>query len=306
MARSRNIKPSIMDNEHLAEFEPLSRLLFIYMWMLADREGRLEDRPKRIAAMALPYDRSADVDQMLDDLQSAGFLVRYQVGSSRYIQITSFTKHQSPHIKESASVIPAQGATTTAHGTSTNLGSDKHQTSTNLGSVEQSPRSPDSLIPDSLIPDCGERTEDSSGNPPQTGEPTPVSNAALPTMAGAVCTVLRAEGIGSVSPSHPRLASLLNQSAEVGLFSDAARIAKANGKATFAYVLGVVEGMLNDAKTLAAQPRASPDTYETPYQRSMRKTAEEFAPGIARKAPGQSVKTFENAGVSNVIAIRSR
>ena len=50
MARSRNIKPSIMANEELAELEPLSRLLFIYLWMLADKAGRLEDRPKRIAA----------------------------------------------------------------------------------------------------------------------------------------------------------------------------------------------------------------------------------------------------------------
>ena len=48
MARSRNIKPSIMANEELAELEPLSRLLFIYLWMLADKAGRLEDRPKRI------------------------------------------------------------------------------------------------------------------------------------------------------------------------------------------------------------------------------------------------------------------
>lgn len=145
MARSRNIKPSIMDNEELAELEPLSRLLFIYLWMLADREGRLEDRPKRIAAQALPYDRSADVDAMLDALQAGGFILRYRTGGVACIQIVAFEKHQNPHIRETASELPKSEAGTT-----------KARTEHNLGSVEASPRTPDSLlwIPDSLIPDC--------------------------------------------------------------------------------------------------------------------------------------------------------
>ena len=65
MARARNIKPAIMDNDDLAELAPLTRLLFVYLWMLADREGRLEDRPKRIAAQALPFDRNVDAGAML-------------------------------------------------------------------------------------------------------------------------------------------------------------------------------------------------------------------------------------------------
>lgn len=86
MARSRNIKPSIMENEELAELEPIARLLFIYLWMLADREGRLEDRPKRIAGRALPYDRDADVDNLLNQLAGAGFITRYMVGDQALIR----------------------------------------------------------------------------------------------------------------------------------------------------------------------------------------------------------------------------
>lgn len=144
MARSRNIKPSIMDNEELAELSALHRLLFIYLWMLADREGRLEDRPKRIAAQALPYDRTADVGAMLDDLQSAGFIVRYVANGMACIAITAFSKHQSPHVREAESELPSPESATTKE-------VPKH----NLGSAEASPRSPDSgfLIPDSLIPD---------------------------------------------------------------------------------------------------------------------------------------------------------
>lgn len=146
MARSRNIKPSIMDNEELAELEPLTRLLFVYLWMLADRCGRLEDRPKRIGAQALAYDRSADVNAMLDDLQRLGFILRYKAAGVACIQIVAFEKHQNPHVRESASELPAPEQGTT-----------KDKPKHNLGSAEPSPRSPDSgfLIPDSLIPECG-------------------------------------------------------------------------------------------------------------------------------------------------------
>ena len=48
MARARNIKPGFFDNETLGELPALTRLLFIGLWCLADREGRLQDRPKRI------------------------------------------------------------------------------------------------------------------------------------------------------------------------------------------------------------------------------------------------------------------
>lgn len=95
-----------MENEDLAELEPLTRLFFIYLWMLADREGRVEDRPKKLKAKALPYDINVDADVMLNDLQSGGFLVRYEADGGKYIQILTFSKHQKPHSNESQSVIP--------------------------------------------------------------------------------------------------------------------------------------------------------------------------------------------------------
>lgn len=144
MARSRNIKPSIMDNEDLAALEPLTRLLFVYLWMLADREGRLEDRPGRIAHQALGYDRTADVGAMLDDLQRAGFIVRYVAEGKACIQILQFSKHQAPHVREAASELPAPS--TTQEGA-------EH----NLGGAEPSPGSPDSGF---LIPDSGLRIEE--------------------------------------------------------------------------------------------------------------------------------------------------
>jgi len=105
MARSRNIKPGFFLNDELAECDPLARLLFAGLWCIADREGRLEDRPKRIKAEVLPYD-DCDIDQLLNQLAEHGFIIRYEIAGSQYIQIVNFLKHQNPHYKESESIIP--------------------------------------------------------------------------------------------------------------------------------------------------------------------------------------------------------
>ena len=104
--RSRNIKPGFFKNENLAELPPESRLLFIGLWCMADREGRLEDRPKRIKIELFAYDE-LDINNLLDLLQQEDFIKRYEINSKKYIQINNFTKHQMPHHKEVASEIPA-------------------------------------------------------------------------------------------------------------------------------------------------------------------------------------------------------
>lgn len=142
MARARNIKPGFFLNDALADCDPLARLLFAGLWCLADREGRLEDRPKRIKAETLPHD-NCDADALLEQLAAAGFILRYQGGGSRFIQVLNFNKHQNPHVKESPSSIPSPGL----HQTSTVQEQYKHEEGT-----EQTLLIPDSLnlIPDSL------------------------------------------------------------------------------------------------------------------------------------------------------------
>lgn len=164
MARSRNIKPSIMDNEDLASLEPLTRLLFIYLWMLADREGRLEDRPARIAKQALGYDRAADVGAMLDDLQRVGFIARYVADCKACIQILKFADHQTPHVREAASELPAPVTT-------------KDGAEHSLGCAESSPRSPDSGF---LIPDSGFLNADTSADAAPTRKKPKAQKTAIP------------------------------------------------------------------------------------------------------------------------------
>lgn len=105
MARSRNIKPGFFSNEDLVELDFATRLLFAGLWTIADRDGRLEDRPKKIKINVFPAD-DVDVVAMLDALTGAGFIQRYAVNGAAYIQITNWTKHQNPHHTEKASDIP--------------------------------------------------------------------------------------------------------------------------------------------------------------------------------------------------------
>lgn len=130
MARTRMLKPGFFTNDTLAALPPIARLLFAGLWGIADREGRLEDRPTRIKAEVLPYDR-ANVDELLAKLQSSGFVVRYEVEGERYIQIRNFARHQSPHVKEPTSTIPAPPCTGES-GSSTGQVSDSSGASPSL------------------------------------------------------------------------------------------------------------------------------------------------------------------------------
>lgn len=106
MARARNIKPGFFSNDLLAEIEPLGRLLFAGLWTIADREGRIEDRVKKIKAQVLPYD-DCDCDALLTALDIKGFILRYAIGNDRFIQIVKWDEHQNPHVKEAESTIQA-------------------------------------------------------------------------------------------------------------------------------------------------------------------------------------------------------
>ncbi len=107
MARSRNIKPGLFKNEILGIADPLYTLAFQGLWVLADREGRLEDRPLRIKAETFPYRETISMDALLDWLHANGFILRYQVGGKLLIQVLNFKKHQNPHKNETESDIPS-------------------------------------------------------------------------------------------------------------------------------------------------------------------------------------------------------
>jgi hypothetical protein len=107
MARIRSIKPTFFTNEDLAELSRDHRLCFIGLWTQADREGRLEDRPRRLKAALFPYDTDVNIDQLIAGLAEKGFVLRYDADGVPAIQIVHFLKHQRPKSDEHASVIAA-------------------------------------------------------------------------------------------------------------------------------------------------------------------------------------------------------
>jgi hypothetical protein len=146
MARARNIKPSIFKNELLGTMDPLITVLFISLWTLADKQGRLEDRPLRVRAETFPYRENIDINGYLTELERTGFIQRYSVSGQAIIQVVNFSKHQSPHNTEKDSVLPSfpEGD----HGVKVIT------VISPLDTVDLTKaKRPDSLIPDSLIPD---------------------------------------------------------------------------------------------------------------------------------------------------------
>ena len=101
MARTRSIKPGFFENEDLPECSALARLLFIALWQLADRDGYLPNRPKRIKGYAFRYE-NVETEPLLAELEKFGFIeyVTRESNGSSWIFIPTFTEHQSPHQNE--------------------------------------------------------------------------------------------------------------------------------------------------------------------------------------------------------------
>lgn len=126
MARIRTIKPSFFKNEELSGLSFAHRLCFIGLWGQADREGRLEDRPRRLKAEIFPYD-DVDVDALLSGLAEKGFVLRYDADGVPAIQVAHFLKHQRPKSDEAHSEIrpPPFGAVPLGDETAPRIGKER-------------------------------------------------------------------------------------------------------------------------------------------------------------------------------------
>jgi hypothetical protein len=112
MPRSRELKYGFFTDEEIARLTPWARLLFEGLWCLADRDGRLEDRPARIHALVFPYDHQLDIDALLREIAEAkgDFIQRYEVDGKNYIQIRTLNKNQHFHPKEKSAGYPTPPA----------------------------------------------------------------------------------------------------------------------------------------------------------------------------------------------------
>jgi len=112
MPRIRYLKPEFFTDEDLAELPFQTRLFFEGLWCHADKEGRLEYRPRYLKAMIFPYD-DVDVEKEIEILAKAkgsgkSFIRLYYTPEGLpLIQIVNWAKHQRPHHTEKDSVLPA-------------------------------------------------------------------------------------------------------------------------------------------------------------------------------------------------------
>lgn len=118
MARARLIHPEFSRHEGLAELAPVHRLLFALLPTIADREGLLEDRPRRIKADLFPYDTDlgADVDAGLAELARIGCIQRVEMYGRKVITIPGFLRWNKPHPREKHSELSKPGVLTKSEG----------------------------------------------------------------------------------------------------------------------------------------------------------------------------------------------
>lgn len=194
MARARNVKPGFFKNEILGAADPLYSLLFEGLWILADRAGRLEDRPMRIKGEIFPYREGIDANAMLEWLQSEGFINRYSVAGKRYILVIEFEKHQNPHKNESESVIPPPEKIGTASETIGPTRADSLSTDSLIpDSLSTDPPSTDSPIADPLIPYLSDQPPAEDRSPPKKKRALKAKKEPAPTgeVWGAYCRAYR-------------------------------------------------------------------------------------------------------------------
>jgi len=181
--RTRQIRPGFWDNEDLVELGSKARLLFAGLWCLADRDGRLEDRPRRIRNKLLMLDVD-NIDDLLAGLADIRVITRYSVENVNYIQVNNFANHQSVHPKEAPGEIPPNPAEFPGKSRNSTLGPSgpsgpsgpckKGTTVLNTEGSEPSPNKKSKQTPSQMIQDMAytrdkvEELRDRFGNPPWT------------------------------------------------------------------------------------------------------------------------------------------
>ena len=102
--RIRTVKPEFFVHAEIADLEreiglPI-RLAYIGLWWT----------PRRLGVQILPYD-NVDFEAIMDALEGAGFIEKYEVGDNTYGCVPSFPRHQVINNREVDSSIPSKDGT---------------------------------------------------------------------------------------------------------------------------------------------------------------------------------------------------
>lgn len=98
MARIRSMKPEFWIDEKLANSTSRdARLMYIGLWNLADEHSRLRGSPAYIKGQLFTYDDDLTpsvVGRLVDELETAGAVERYEVDGETYIYLPKLARHQ--------------------------------------------------------------------------------------------------------------------------------------------------------------------------------------------------------------------
>jgi hypothetical protein len=105
MSRIRTVKPEFFRHEGLQDLEiknpgKYPMMVFEGLWVLCDKHGCFEWRPRQIKLDILPF-LPFDMEETLSILEKEGFIQRYETTGKYYGFVPSFKDHQRIEGKES-------------------------------------------------------------------------------------------------------------------------------------------------------------------------------------------------------------
>ena len=127
--RKRMISPEFFQHDGLGTCSLRARLLFVGLWTLCDKAGRMRWNSLVVHGQLFPFERDADIDAAVAELAGVGSVALYRVGSREYLEIPSWLDHQRPHPKEAESSLPRLDAASPMHDSSMNQARAKHESS---------------------------------------------------------------------------------------------------------------------------------------------------------------------------------
>lgn len=95
MSRIRSIHPGLWTDEEFVTLSAFARLLFMGLWNECDDKGTFEWKPLTLKMRLLPAD-NIEIGVLLDEIEAAGCIRKYEIGGRIYGAVRNFAKFQRP------------------------------------------------------------------------------------------------------------------------------------------------------------------------------------------------------------------
>ncbi|WP_436663584.1 hypothetical protein ACOALA_13680 [Alicyclobacillus acidoterrestris] len=108
MANRRMISKSISVSEQVNNMSTFASLLFTWMIAHADDFGRMPGSPAKVKALVMPMRPESvhEVEAAIREMAEQGLIIWYEVSGVRYIQFSTWERHQTGLHKRTKSSFP--------------------------------------------------------------------------------------------------------------------------------------------------------------------------------------------------------